>query len=173
VTRALAARALPNATRPEPVRAAVESAEPALQPDDDADDTDEDGRPLRALVVDDHDINRRAVQLILQPLGCDIATAADGLKALEICDTEPFDVIFMDVRMPELDGRETTRRLRAGGGLNASTPVVAVTADTSPDDIAACTAAGMDYFVSKPLTPAALIGALNQVLSDGAEAEAA
>lgn len=173
VTRALAARALPNATRPEPVRAAVESAEPALQPDDDADDTDEDGRPLRALVVDDHDINRRAVQLILQPLGCDIATAADGLKALEICDTEPFDVIFMDVRMPELDGRETTRRLRAGGGLNATTPVVAVTADTSPDDIAACTAAGMDYFVSKPLTPAALIGALNQVLSDGAEAEAA
>lgn len=138
-----------------------------------ADRQEDEGRPLRALVVDDHDINRRAVQLILQPLGCDIATAADGLKALEMCAAEPFDVIFMDVRMPELDGRETTRRLRAGGGINAATPVVAVTADTSPDDIAACLAAGMTYFVSKPLTPAALIGALNEVLADAAEAEAA
>lgn len=173
VTRALAARTLPATPRPEPVRPAEQAAEPVETHEQAGPSEEEDSRPLRALVVDDHDINRRAVQLILQPLGCDIATAADGLKALEICATEPFDVIFMDVRMPELDGRETTRRLRAGGGLNASTPVVAVTADTSPDDIAACTAAGMDYFVSKPLTPAALIGALNQVLSDGAEAEAA
>nr|WP_315053346.1 ATP-binding protein [uncultured Brevundimonas sp.] len=127
-------------------------------------------RPLRVLVVDDHDINRRAVQLILQPLGCDIAAAADGMAALKRCENSLFDVIFMDVRMPELDGRETTRRLRSGGGPNASTPVVAVTADTSPDDIAACQAAGMAYFVSKPLTPPALLGALQHVLSD-AEAE--
>lgn len=127
-------------------------------------------RPLRVLVVDDHDINRRAVQLILQPLGCDIAAAADGVAALKRCEESVFDVIFMDVRMPELDGRETTRRLRSGGGPNAETPVVAVTADTSPDDIAACQAAGMAYFVSKPLTPPALLGALQHVLSD-AEAE--
>jgi CheY-like chemotaxis protein len=72
----------------------------------------------------------------------------------------------MDVRMPELDGREATRRLRAGGGINAGVPVIAVTADTAPDDVAACMAAGMNYFVSKPLTPAALLGALNQVLSE-------
>ena len=128
-------------------------------------------RPLRVLVVDDHDINRRAVELILTPLGCDIATAADGLLALAQCETAEFDVIFMDVRMPELDGRETTRRLRAGGGLNATTPVIAVTADTSPDDIAACMAAGMTYFVSKPLTPTALLGALSHVLA-GEESEA-
>ncbi|WP_029418125.1 ATP-binding protein [Brevundimonas bacteroides] len=127
-------------------------------------------RPLRVLVVDDHDINRRAVELILAPLGCDIATAADGLAALAQCETGVFDVIFMDVRMPELDGRETTRRLRAGGGPNAGVPVIAVTADTAPEDIAACMAAGMTYFVSKPLTPPALLGALEQVLS---EAEAA
>ena len=130
---------------------------------------EEEGRPLRVLVVDDHEINRRAVELILAPLGCDIATAADGMAALRRCESSAFDVIFMDVRMPELDGRETTRRLRAGGGLNASTPVIAVTADTSPDDVAACMAAGMDYFVSKPLTPPALLGALQQVLSAGQE----
>ena len=145
------------APTPEPAAAEAE-AEP-----DHADD-----QPLRLLVVDDHDINRRAVQLILQPLGCEITTAADGLIALERCDEAVFDVIFMDVRMPELDGRETTRRLRAGNGPNALTPVVAVTADTAPEDVAACQAAGMAYFVSKPLTPTALIGALQHVLNDTA-----
>jgi len=145
----------PVETAPEPRHQADEIVEP------------EDGeRPLRVLVVDDHDINRRAVELILAPLGCDIATAADGLLALAQCEAAAFDVIFMDVRMPELDGREATRRLRAGGGINAGVPVIAVTADTAPDDVAACMAAGMNYFVSKPLTPAALLGALNQVLSE-------
>lgn len=132
----------------------------------------EEGRPLSVLVVDDHDINRRAIQLILQPLGCEIAMAADGMAALVACQNTAFDVIFMDVRMPELDGRETTRRLRAGGGLNAATPVVAVTADTQPEDVEACHGAGMAYFVSKPLTPAALLGALEHVLSDAQDAEA-
>uniref|UniRef100_UPI0022BA0488 response regulator n=1 Tax=Klebsiella pneumoniae TaxID=573 RepID=UPI0022BA0488 len=70
-----------------------------------------------------------------------------------------------DVRMPELDGRETTRRLRASGGINAAVPVIAVTADTSPDDVAACLAAGMSYFVPKPITPPALLGAVQHVLA--------
>ena len=148
-----------EAVAPDPV---IEAA-PADVLDEEAD------RPLRVLVVDDHDINRRAVELILTPLGCDIATAADGMAALRLCEVEAFDVIFMDVRMPELDGRETTRRLRAGGGINAEVPVIAVTADTSPDDVAACMAAGMTYFVSKPLTPPALLGALQKVLSAGAD----
>jgi CheY-like chemotaxis protein len=111
--------------------------------------------------------------LILQSVDCEITMAEDGLAALEACEGSPFDVVFMDVRMPELDGRETTRRLRAGGGPNASVPVIAVTADTAPEDIAACTAAGMNYFVSKPLTPGALLGALSQVLEEAAAAEAA
>lgn len=132
---------------------------------------EEEGRPLSVLVVDDHDINRRAIQLILQPLGCDITTAADGMQALAACEGATFDVIFMDVRMPELDGRETTRRLRAGTSPNARTPVVAVTADTQPEDVDACMAAGMEYFVSKPLTPAALLGALQHVLADAQSAE--
>lgn len=125
-------------------------------------------RALRVLVVDDHEINRRAIQLILAPLGADIATAADGLAALRAMETDSFDVVFMDVRMPELDGRETTRRLRAAEGPNQHVPVIAVTADTAQEDVAACMAAGMTYFVSKPLTPATLLGALQHVL----EAEA-
>ncbi|WP_439477204.1 ATP-binding protein [Brevundimonas sp.] len=151
------------ASTPEPVGIAV-AAE--AQPDPVMEDGEEDeGRPMRVLVVDDHDINRRAIQLILQPLGCDIATAADGMAALKICEHTAFDLIFMDVRMPELDGRETTRRIRAGDGPNAGVPIIAVTADTSPDDIAACTDAGMTYFVPKPITPPMLLGAITHVMA--------
>ncbi len=126
---------------------------------------EDEGRPMRVLVVDDHDINRRAIQLILQPLGCDIATAADGMAALKICEQTAFDLIFMDVRMPELDGRETTRRIRAGNGPNADVPIIAVTADTAAEDIAACTDAGMTYFVPKPITPPMLLGAITHVMT--------
>lgn len=172
VARALIAPSQRTTLPPEPApetqsqtAAAMPLEEPAA--DQALDQAVEDQeRPLRLLVVDDHDINRRAVQLILQPLGCEITTAADGVIALQRCAEVVFDVIFMDVRMPELDGRETTRRLRAGDGLNACTPVIAVTADTAPEDIAACQAAGMAYFVSKPLTPPALLGALQHVLSE-------
>ncbi|MBX3478088.1 MAG: response regulator [Brevundimonas sp.] len=181
IARALADRAAaPTPPAPEPLAPAATLApapeaaalEPSVQAADETQAEDE-GRPLSILVVDDHDINRRAIQLILQPLGCEIATAADGLQALAACEARAFDVIFMDVRMPELDGRETTRRLRAGAGPNARTPVIAVTADTQPEDVEACRAAGMAYFVSKPLTPAALIGALQHVLSDAQAADEA
>ena len=159
VARALSGRA------PNPPQAAAPEAAPAGSAAAEAQaGDDEDGRPMRVLVVDDHDINRRAIQLILQPLGCDIATAADGMAARKICESTGFDLIFMDVRMPELDGRETTRRIRAGDGPNARVPVIAVTADTAPEDIAACTAAGMTYFVPKPITPPMLLGAINHVM---------
>ena len=125
----------------------------------------DDDAPMRVLVVDDHDINRRAIQLILQPLGCEVTTAADGLLALKACDAQTFDLIFMDVRMPELDGREATRRLRASDNANAEVPVIAVTADTSPEDITACGEAGMTYFVPKPITPASLLGAVTHVMN--------
>ena len=172
VARALVAPNQPLAPAAPPVAPPAPAAvEPEIEPPSrpasaEGEPQEEEDRPLRLLVVDDHDINRRAVQLILQPLGCEITTAADGMIALDRCAETAFDVIFMDVRMPELDGRETTRRLRAGNGPNARTPVIAVTADTAPEDIAACQAAGMAYFVSKPLTPPALLGALQHVLSE-------
>ena len=170
VARALSGRPSdPATTGPAPqslTPAAADAAAGSPDPDSATDDQDDDeGRPMRVLVVDDHDINRRAIQLILQPLGCDIATAADGMAALRICENTAFDLIFMDVRMPELDGRETTRRIRAGDGPNAGVPIIAVTADTSPDDIAACTDAGMTYFVPKPITPPMLLGAITHVMT--------
>lgn len=180
VARALSAEGSSRPSSPAspapPAQSLTEAATDAIPAEAGAPTADEpsdedDGRPMRVLVVDDHDINRRAIQLILQPLGCDIATAADGMAALKICETSGFDLIFMDVRMPELDGRETTRRIRAGAGPNALVPIIAVTADTSPDDIAACTDAGMTYFVPKPITPPMLLGAINHVMTLAQAAE--
>ncbi len=167
VARALGGRPAGAAETPAPqALEPLAAADTGVEDEAAVQDPDEDeGRPMRVLIVDDHDINRRAIQLILQPLGCDIDMAADGLAALKICEANAFDLIFMDVRMPELDGRETTRRLRAGDGLNARVPVIAVTADTSPEDIAACNAAGMTYFVPKPITPPMLLGAITHVMT--------
>ncbi|MBL0967569.1 MAG: response regulator [Brevundimonas sp.] len=172
VARVLGARPAPAAAEPQPledmpVPAPAIEREPVAVAEEPAayDAGEEEDRPMRVLVVDDHDINRRAIQLILQPLGCDIDTAADGMAALKICDAKAFDLIFMDVRMPELDGRETTKRIRAGGGANAHVPIIAVTADTAPEDIAACNAAGMTYFVPKPITPPMLLGAITHVMT--------
>lgn len=178
VARALGGRPPETVAVAQPLDAAPDApVAPAEAPfieaaiESEGEDEDE-GRPMRVLVVDDHDINRRAIQLILQPLGCDIDTAADGMAALKICEANAFDLIFMDVRMPELDGRETTRRLRAGGGPNANVPVIAVTADTAPEDIAACNAAGMTYFVPKPITPPMLLGAITHVMTMAADQSA-
>ena len=170
VAQALARGATPTAaptSAPAPV--AAPAPEPTVEPADAAPQGSEgEERALRVLVVDDHDINRRAVQLILSPLGVEVTTAEDGMAALRACETGQFDLIFMDVRMPELDGRETTRRLRASEGANAAVPVIAVTADTSPEDIEACLGAGMSYFVPKPITPPALLGAVQHVLAAAA-----
>jgi len=170
----LAEEAAPAPTPPDAVPEMEPEPQPATAVSDPALEAGEANEaPLRVLVVDDHEINRRAIQLILQPFDCDITSAADGMSALELAATKPFDVIFMDVRMPELDGRETTRRLRAAGGPNLHTPVIAVTADNSPEDVSACLAAGMNAFVAKPLTPATLVATLEQALSAPASHQAA
>ncbi|MET3664345.1 ATP-binding protein [Caulobacter sp. 1776] len=120
---------------------------------------------LRVLVVDDHVVNRRAIELVLQPFGVDATLAESAEQALELLGSEVFDAVLMDVYMPGMDGRQATRILRAGGGPNRDTPVIAVTASATPKDWEACAAAGMNAHVAKPIDPAELFGALAQVLA--------
>lgn len=120
---------------------------------------------VRVLVVDDHEINRRAVALMLEPFGVELTAAASAAEGLEIAATQPFDVILMDVYMPEMDGREACRRLRGVPGPNRFTPVVACTASGSDQDWADCVAAGMTDHVAKPIDPGALSAAIARVLA--------
>ncbi|QDH72049.1 ATP-binding protein [Brevundimonas sp. M20] len=121
-------------------------------------------RRLRVLAVDDHEINRRTLSLVLQPLDVELVTASDGHMALEALATRTFDVVLMDVNMPGIDGNETTRRLRASEGINAAVPVIGFSAGTEAAQIAACHAAGMNDWLAKPLEPARLYAALDKAI---------
>ena len=127
----------------------------------------------RVLVVDDHVVNRRAIELVLQSFGIQPTLAESGERALELLHSEVFDVLLMDVYMPGMDGRDATRQLRAGEGPNRDIPVIAVTASATPKDWEACHAAGMNAHVAKPIDPSQLHAALSEVLPAGVERAAA
>jgi signal transduction histidine kinase/CheY-like chemotaxis protein len=110
----------------------------------------------RVLVVDDNAINLKVAAALVQKAGYQFATATNGLEALALFEREPFDLVLMDCHMPELDGFEATRRLRALDGPRASTPVVALTASAMPEDREACRRAGMNELLAKPISCAKL-----------------
>jgi len=118
---------------------------------------------LRILAVDDHEVNRRTLSLVLSPLGVELVTAPDGLVALDHLGAAPFDVVLMDVNMPGLDGREATRRLRASTGVNRDIPVIGFSAGVADDEVRACREAGMTDWLAKPLDIRALYAALERV----------
>jgi signal transduction histidine kinase len=104
----------------------------------------------RALVVDDDPVNLRVIDMMLRRIGLETVLVANGYEALELAVTERWDVVFMDLRMPGIDGLETTRLIRrqlAGRALR----IVALTANAMAEDRAACLAAGMDDFITKPV----------------------
>ena len=115
---------------------------------------------LRVLVAEDHPVNQRVLQLLLEPLGCRLTICDDGAQAVSIARWETFDAILMDMQMPVLDGLAATGQIKSGGGVNKRTPVIALTANALEHHRAAWLAAGVDLFVSKPIEPGRLIGAL-------------
>lgn len=143
---------------------------PAAEPEA-ADPVEFLGAPPRVLVVDDHAINRQAIALVLAQVGVSPAAAASAEEGLQRLAAEPFDIVLMDVYMPDMDGREATRRLRATEGPNQDTPVIAITASATARDWEACLAAGMNGHVAKPIEPVQLYTALETALS-GARAAA-
>jgi signal transduction histidine kinase/CheY-like chemotaxis protein len=126
----------------------------------------------RVLVVDDHPVNRRVIKLFLAPFDCDIVEAQNGREALEVLESEAFDLVLMDVNMPVMDGLEATRRLRADPRW-ADLPVIALTADVMRTQIETCLAAGMDAHVAKPIDLRDLLSVMVQVLDKRAAVSAA
>lgn len=120
---------------------------------------------LKILAVDDHEVNRRTLALVLEPLGVALSTATDGVAALRRLEAERFDIVLMDVNMPGLDGCEATRRLRAGAGLNRDTPVIGFSAGVAAEEVQACRDAGMTDWVAKPLDIRALYDALDRAVA--------
>ena len=114
-------------------------------------------RACRILVVDDAAMNRELVRAMLEPLGHTFVEACDGPEALAAVRREAFDLILMDLQMPGMDGMAASRAIRAEAGANGSTPIIALSADVLPEQLAACAAAGMDDHIAKPIQPMRLL----------------
>jgi PAS domain S-box-containing protein len=125
-----------------------------------------DAHPMRILLAEDNLVNQRVATLILQGLGYQIEVAANGAIALamlqEAAAAKPFDLVLMDVQMPEMDGLEATRRIRADIAAAQQPQIVAMTANAMEGDREVCIEAGMDDYLSKPIKPAALALALEE-----------
>jgi signal transduction histidine kinase len=122
----------------------------------------------RLLVVDDEPANRFLLGELLRARGAVVVEAAGGEGALDILGRITVDAVLMDMRMPDLDGLETTRRLRRQGRVTRRVPVLGVTANARPEDIAACHEAGMDGVVVKPIVIEKLLQALVPLLGGAA-----
>ena len=122
------------------------------------------GRPLRLLVVEDNETNLLVATSTLQKFAIAPDIARNGLEAVEAVKRSNYDVIFMDVQMPEMDGLEATRVIRALPGREAKTPIIALTANTMASDIERCRAAGMSAHLGKPFRGNDLILALGAAL---------
>jgi CheY-like chemotaxis protein len=116
----------------------------------------------RILVVDDIDTNRELVAAYLKSEGVEPDLASSGREAVELVRTRPYDLVFMDLNMPEMDGLEATRTIRGLSPPASEVAIVALTAGATTDDIDVCRRAGMHGHVAKPVEKRELIAAVRQ-----------
>ena len=118
--------------------------------------------PLRILLAEDNAVNQKLALRLLDRLGYRADVAANGVEAIRAIERQPYDLIFMDVQMPEMDGLEATRAICARWPAGGRPRIVAMTANALAEDREACLAAGMDDYLSKPIRVEELIAALSR-----------
>jgi two-component system sensor histidine kinase/response regulator len=124
------------------------AAAPALRRDDLLRNS---AKTLRILVADDNLVNQKVAKRMLERLGYSVALANDGKQALSAIKTASFDLIMMDVQMPEMDGLEATRHIREWEAGKTRIPIIALTAHAMDSHREECLAAGMESFLAKPI----------------------
>ncbi len=113
---------------------------------------------VRILLVEDNPTNQEVANGILQRLGWQSDVVSNGKQAVQVLESRHYDLVLMDLQMPEMDGYEATRRIRdpQSAVLDHNIPIIAVTADAMVEDAAKCLAGGMNDYISKPIDPAVL-----------------
>jgi CheY-like chemotaxis protein len=124
------------------------------------------GAALRILLAEDNPVNQRVAIVMLRKLGHQVSVVDDGAQAVARAEAETFDLALMDVQMPHLDGLEASARIRARAALAGKPrlPIIAMTAHAMKGDRERCLEAGMDDYLSKPITLAELAAALDRVM---------
>lgn len=120
-------------------------------------------RGLKVLVVEDNRINQQVAVRLLRRLGIEAAVAENGAEALAMVSARSFDVVFMDMQMPVMDGLEATRAIRRSAGPSRSVPIIAMTANAFATDREACLKAGMNAFLPKPVERDDLVAVLSSL----------
>jgi signal transduction histidine kinase/ActR/RegA family two-component response regulator len=153
--------ALPLAAEAATADARAEAAERAAQ-------AMADGPALRILVAEDHEVNRRVLQLIFEGLDVELTMAVDGREAVSRFAPGAFDLVLMDMQMPHMDGLEAIAAIRARETAERArpTPIIMLTANALPEHEAAGHAAGADAFLTKPIVAGDLIAAVQAALTD-------
>jgi signal transduction histidine kinase/DNA-binding NarL/FixJ family response regulator len=149
---------------------AEESEDPEVAPEAATPDL---SRLLSVLVVDDSDVNRKLAATYLRNVGHSVVEAAGGSEAVRLVATQDFDVVLMDVRMPDIDGLEATRRIRALDEPHRRVPIIAVTANALDGHAEECRRAGMSEHLAKPFTQAELIAVIARAASGWRRASSA
>jgi signal transduction histidine kinase/CheY-like chemotaxis protein len=119
------------------------------------------GRHLRILVAEDNHVNQKVIAALLKPLGCELDFVGSGIEAVAAVQRNRYDVVLMDVQMPEMDGPTATRKIRAlPDPAIAAIPIIALTANAMKGDRERYLRSGMDDYVAKPINARALCGAI-------------
>jgi CheY-like chemotaxis protein len=121
--------------------------------------------PLRILLAEDNVVNQKLALRLLSQMGYRADLASNGIEAIESVERQPYDVVLMDVQMPEMDGLEASRRITAKWKPHERPRIVAMTANAMQGDREQCLAAGMDDYVTKPIRVDALVHALTQAIA--------
>ena len=119
--------------------------------------------PLRILLAEDNVVNQKLAMRILQQMGYRADLASNGIEAIESVERQPYDVVLMDVQMPEMDGLEASRRITQRWPATQRPRIVAMTANAMQGDRELCLAAGMDDYLTKPIRVDQLVQALDGV----------
>ncbi|WP_435011571.1 response regulator [Tundrisphaera lichenicola] len=120
-------------------------------------------RYLRILLAEDHPVNQKVAGRMLESLGHEVTIVGNGREAVESADSAQFDLILMDVQMPEMDGFEATAAIRLREGRGRRTPIIALTAHAMAGDRERCLGSGFDDYLSKPIQAATLQSALERI----------
>ncbi len=137
---------------PDCLSALPREARPADGGDENRPDADAAARGARILIAEDHPVNRTLLGEMLKRDGARVETAENGQQAVAAFLRSPFDLVFMDVQMPEMDGLEATRAIRDCGGAGRTVPIVAVTANAFEEQRRDCLQAGMNDHITKPIS---------------------